>query len=154
MKRLLPILLLLAAVACGDDAADNPTTTAATIATAPTTTTPPTGTTAATTTSTATGTTLEGDTVVITIDGTDGVRILEDGEVRSVGERIDVDLGDTVRLEVTLTQADEVHIHTYDLVIDVAPGVAATLEFVADIPGVFEVELEGDHTLLFELAVS
>jgi hypothetical protein len=38
--------------------------------------------------------------------------------------------------------ADEVHLHGYDKMIDVAPGKPARLAFVASIPGRFEVELE------------
>ncbi len=110
---------------------------------------------AATTTSAGASTTVEDDTVVITVDGTaGGVRIFEDDEERDLGERIDVDLGDTVRIVITLADADEVHVHTYDHSIEVSPGEEAVLEFVVDIPGIFEVELEGAHTLLFELEVS
>ena len=44
--------------------------------------------------------------------------------------------------------------HGYDLLADVAPGAPAEITFVAEIPGQFEVELEGGHTLLAELTVS
>jgi len=50
--------------------------------------------------------------------------------------------------------ADEVHVHGYDMTVDVTPGAEETLEFPADIPGIFEVELEDAGTLLFELEVS
>ena len=63
-------------------------------------------------------------------------------------------LGSPVRVEVILETADEVHVHGYDLAVDVVPPKGATLEFTASIPGIFEVELEGAGTLLFELEVS
>jgi hypothetical protein len=156
VKRLTVVGVLLALSACGDDGA-TPTSSATTLVSVTTTTAAAVSTTTAldtTTTSGGSSTTVEDDTVVVTVDGTAGLRIFEDGEERDLGERIDVDLGDTVRIVITLAEADEVHVHTYDRSIDVAPGVEAVLEFVVDIPGIFEVELEGAHTLLFELEVS
>jgi hypothetical protein len=58
--------------------------------------------------------------------------------------------GHTVDADV----ADEVHVHGYDLVADVAPGSPAELTFLADIPGVFEVELESSHVELLRLEVA
>jgi hypothetical protein len=43
--------------------------------------------------------------------------------------------------------------HGYDLSADVAPGRPAVIDFTADAPGVFEVELEQAHLRLFELQV-
>jgi hypothetical protein len=80
--------------------------------------------------------------------------LLVEGEPAEVGARIAVPLGAPVRIEVTLETADEVHVHGYDLAVDVVPPGGATLEFTASIPGIFEVELEGAGTLLFELEVS
>jgi heme/copper-type cytochrome/quinol oxidase subunit 2 len=58
------------------------------------------------------------------------------------GGRIPVELGSPVTLQVTSDVADEVHVHGYDLMTDVAPDTPATVTFDATIPGVFEVELE------------
>jgi hypothetical protein len=63
-------------------------------------------------------------------------------------------VGDTVLVRVTSDAADEVHVHGYDHLAAVAPGETAEIQFVADIPGVFEIELEGSGLLLAELAVS
>jgi hypothetical protein len=38
--------------------------------------------------------------------------------------------------------ADHVHVHGYDVLRDVAAGGTARFDFKADIPGVFEIELE------------
>jgi hypothetical protein len=80
------------------------------------------------------------------------VRVMS-GEVTGVDDIVDVAVGDDVRLEVTADVDDEVHVHGYDRVDAVAPGNNAVLRFTADIPGVFEVELESAGTVLFELRV-
>ncbi len=77
---------------------------------------------------------------------------VEAGSVEG-GGRFRVDLDAEVRLVVTADVADKVHLHAYDLFIDVVPGTPATLEFVAEIPGIFEAELESSGLLLFELMV-
>lgn len=64
-----------------------------------------------------------------------------------------VALGEEVRIEVTGDTAGEVHLHGYDRFADVTPASPAVIEFTADLPGVWEVELEGSHLLLVELQV-
>lgn len=64
-----------------------------------------------------------------------------------------VALGEEVRIEVTGDAAGEVHLHGYDRFADIAPASPAVIEFTADLPGVWEVELEGSHLLLVELQV-
>jgi hypothetical protein len=58
-----------------------------------------------------------------------------------------------VRLTVTADVADEVHVHTYDKKQDLQPGVASTIEFVANIPGQIEVELEKRSQTLVTLNI-
>ena len=106
-----------------------PTTTGLTTTTSTTTTAPP-----DTTTTTSTVARPPG-IVTLTVD-------VEDGEVSGPG-RVTVPLGSQLRLTVTSDEADEVHFHGYDVFANVAPGAPAVLLLVADIPGVFEVELEG-----------
>ena len=64
-----------------------------------------------------------------------------------------VALGEPVTLAVTSDVADEVHVHGYDTHVDLVAGQESTLTFTADIPGRFEVELEGAGTLLVEIEV-
>ncbi|MBA2425880.1 MAG: hypothetical protein H0V60_02235 [Actinobacteria bacterium] len=45
------------------------------------------------------------------------------------------------------------HVHGYDVTEDLKAGKRATIDLTADIPGVFEVELEQSHTPLFELTM-
>jgi ABC-type glycerol-3-phosphate transport system substrate-binding protein len=67
--------------------------------------------------------------------------------------REQVKTGETLVLRVTADVADEVHLHGYDKSADVAPGKPAEIRFTADIPGVFEVELEQHKQKLIELEV-
>ena len=64
-----------------------------------------------------------------------------------------VRLGEKVRLRVTSDVAEEVHVHTYDVMADVAAGQTAVLELTATIPGRHEVELEkkGKQLLVLEV---
>lgn len=77
------------------------------------------------------------------------------GGARSAGpERVEVAAGEPVRLVVTSDTAEEVHVHGYDLTLPLEPGEEAVLEFTADLPGVYEVELHGSGGLLAQLRVS
>jgi len=131
-----------------------PTTTAAPTTTEPTTTAPPTSSSAAptteapATTSTAPPTTQDSGPTTTTHDGP-VIQLAVGDEV----SRHTVSAGDNVLLVVTGDAIDEVHVHGYDLLAELRPGQAAQITFVADIPGVFEIELEGAHQLLAELEV-
>lgn len=69
------------------------------------------------------------------------------------GGRQEAPLGSTISIVVTSDVADEVHLHGYDKKVDVTPGAPATLTFTADIPGIFEVELESLGLKLIDLVV-
>ena len=74
-------------------------------------------------------------------------------QVETASRRVRVSRGEKVRIQVEADHAEEVHVHGYDLKKDVAPGKPAVIEFTADAPGVFEVELEEAALKLFELQV-
>ena len=86
-----------------------------------------------------------------------GVRVIEatieGSEVVTSSRRVDVALGENVQLVITADVDDEVHVHGYDLKVPITRGKTTTLEFVADIPGVFEVELERAGLEIVELKV-
>jgi len=67
--------------------------------------------------------------------------------------RVPVALGTSVSLVVTSDVADEVHLHGYDIEKELSPGQPATLQFTADVAGVFEVELHHAGTVLLRLQV-
>jgi hypothetical protein len=75
------------------------------------------------------------------------------GDVQTASDRVAVPLNRTVRLVVTSDVPDELHVHGFDLEAPLEPGVPTTLEFVADEPGVFEVETHESELLLVQLAV-
>lgn len=79
--------------------------------------------------------------------------VFESGSVE--GEtRITVPLGEDVVVTVVSDVSDHVHLHGYDIFADVGPGAPATIEFTADIPGIFELELEDSGVRLVELEVT
>ena len=69
-------------------------------------------------------------------------------------QRVEVDLGSLVAVTVTADTAEEVHVHGYDILRAVSDGHPAHFAFTAEIPGVFEVELEGSGRLLLQLEIS
>lgn len=88
-------------------------------------------------------------------DADSTITLAVDGDTISgdTGRQV-VEFGSTVGIVVSSNVADEVHLHGYDLLRPVGPGTDAVIVFEADIPGLFEVELEGAGELLFELQVS
>ena len=122
-------LLVLAACGEGDDSptVQSSGSTPTTVATGPT-------------TSSATAATV----LAVTVRG---------GSVVEGASRQRATLGQSVTVRVTSDVADEVHVHGYDKTIPVAAGRTAEVTFVANIPGVFEVEFEKSHKVLFTLEV-
>ncbi len=86
-------------------------------------------------------------------DGTVIDVVYRSGDVEVASDRVDVPLGSEVTVQVTSDVAEELHVHGYDLHADVGPDLAGELSFTADVPGLFEIELEGAKLFLFELAV-
>jgi hypothetical protein len=79
--------------------------------------------------------------------------VVRGGEVRGGIQRATVDQGKKVAIVVSSDVADEVHLHGYDKMVDVAPGKPARLAFVASIPGRFEVELENRGLQIADIEV-
>lgn len=88
-------------------------------------------------------------TPTVTADGAQLVELH-----RGHPQRYAVPLGSTVELVVASDVADAVHLHGYDRTGYVTAGATVTLRFVADVPGVFEVELERSGEQLGQLQVS
>ena len=130
--------LLVAACASGDGAEGDPTGAASTPVTSSS---PSEGLPAPSPTASATP-----DAVVVTVT-------ISGGKVSTPQARVDVPRGETVRLVVTSDVADELHVHGYDREAELKPGVPATVEFIADVAGSFEVETHESHLLLLQLLV-
>jgi hypothetical protein len=141
------LISLFFALRPGDDDDQAAQTTAAQATTAQTTTEAPPATTAPATTEAPPATTASPpDTVRINY-------VIVDGKPQGGIARDSVARGRTVVITVTSDVAEEVHVHGYDLSADVAPGAPATIRFVADAPGRFEIELENSAVQIAELEV-
>ena len=119
----------------GDDTASTNTTTQTTAPQTPTTTTP--------TTTTPTTVPPKVKTIVI-----------KDGTAVGGIQPITVGKGDRIRFKVTSDAPWNVHLHGYDVEKPVAPGAPASYSLPADIPGVFEVEIEDTSTQIAKLTVN
>lgn len=98
-------------------------------------------------------TTTTSDVTPTSDDGT-VVEISVDEDQVEGGGQINIDQGTNVRIVVVSDVADEAHLHGYDLTADVGPGAEGVIEFVADIPGIFELELEQSGLELGRLQVA
>ena len=111
-------------------------------------------TTSETTTSTGTETETEANTTT-TAETPSAVRIRIQARGDGSGSirRVTIEQGQRVTLIVSADVVDEVHVHGYDLMADVAPGSPARISFEASVPGRFEVELESRALQIAELRV-
>lgn len=81
------------------------------------------------------------------------IRIQARGDGTGSIRRVTIKRGQRVTLIVSADVPDEVHVHGYDLMADVAPGSPARISFEASVPGRFEVELESRALQIAELRV-
>jgi nitrous oxide reductase len=140
-RRVVPGLLLccLLLAGCGGDGGEQAASATVTTVAATSTTEPSSTSGAPTTTAGFAGTVIEAKVTGSTVE--------------TASRRVRIDLGEKVRIRVEADRNEEVHLHGYDLSREVAPGRPAVLDFTADAPGVFEVELEQARLKLFELQV-
>jgi hypothetical protein len=81
--------------------------------------------------------------------------VVKDGEPVGGVEELEFSAGEQVRFKVTGDEAEEIHVHGYDLMEDIpAGGGTVEFDFPADIEGIFEGELEGQGTQILELRVN
>jgi hypothetical protein len=86
--------------------------------------------------------------------GSEFLVVVRDGKPTGGLQHFSAAKGDRVVLRVRADVEDEVHIHGYDLMLDVTPGTPVQFQFTADIAGRFEIELEDAGTPIAELEVS
>jgi hypothetical protein len=136
-SALLAVATVLTVTACGDS--DSPQAG---------------GTTTTTTATTVAGSTTSGEPTTTAAPSTPTIEVRVVGGKPQGGVRRErVQRGETLVLRVVADVSDEVHLHGYDRSADVAPGRPAEIRFTADIPGVFEAELEQRRQKLVELEV-
>jgi hypothetical protein len=68
-------------------------------------------------------------------------------------QKLSFNKGDQIRFRVVSDTADEIHVHGYDLMKDVAKGGSVTFSFKGSIDGRFVVELEDHGEQIAELDV-
>lgn len=71
--------------------------------------------------------------------------VVTDGWVSSGPDVIKVKRGDSVNIRFLSNQADELHLHGYDITVQLAPNTPALLSFTAKYPGRFGYELHKAH---------
>jgi ABC-type Fe3+-hydroxamate transport system substrate-binding protein len=135
------VALVVSACGGGEEVA---TTTSEAVSSTTTTTVTPTTTTVPQTTTTIVATTTTTEQIDVSFEG---------GGVTGPG-RISAAIGEQVSVWVLSDVDAEIHVHGYDLFFDATAGVPLEVVLTADVPGIFEVEVEGAHTLLFELEVT
>ena len=75
--------------------------------------------------------------------------LLQAGKVK----KLNFDEGDTVRFRVRNPEAEEIHVHGYDITKEIEPNKTATVSFKATITGIFEIEFHGSAEQIAELKV-
>jgi len=80
--------------------------------------------------------------------------VVRNGEPVGGVQELEYNAGDEIRFRVSSNQADEVHVHGYDVEEEIPAGGSAALSFPADIEGIFEVELHESETQIAELRVN
>lgn len=80
--------------------------------------------------------------------------VVKDGEPVGGVQELEYTAGEEVRFQVRSDVADEVHVHGYDLMQDVAAGGTVSFTFPAEIEGIFEIELEEAGEQIAELRVN
>lgn len=78
---------------------------------------------------------------------------IEDGTVTPNARRVEVTEGTRIELTVTSDEEDALHVHGYDEEVEVQPGETATLSFIADRAGRFEIETHHTEQLVYQLIV-
>lgn len=81
------------------------------------------------------------------------VVVVEGGEPKGGVQELTYNAGEPIRFRVRSDVADEIHLHGYDVAKDVDAGGTAEFDVPADIPGIFEVELEGREEQIARVTV-
>jgi hypothetical protein len=78
---------------------------------------------------------------------------VREGEAVDPPDRVEVEAGLVIGLLVDSDALHDVHVHGYDILRRVSAGEIGVIAFTAEIPGVFEIELEGSRHGLIELLI-
>lgn len=141
---LLPALGMMALAGCGGNSNSGSGSSPNTAATSA-----PTSVSTPTNTATQPQTSTPSNTADVTINVT-----VANGKVNPSGASINVKAGQTVLITAVSDAADEVHVHGYDKQLPLTPGKPASVRFVANMKGTFEIETHESNKLVAKLVVS
>jgi hypothetical protein len=79
--------------------------------------------------------------------------VVEGGKPTGGVQKLKFKKGDKVEIDVVADEADEAHLHGYDIEKELKPGVTAKFRFTADQEGVFELELHESEAQLAKITV-
>ena len=79
--------------------------------------------------------------------------VLKNGKVSPNGDRVDLDKGEPFVLDITSDRDDEVHVHGFDIEIEVEAGDHVQVPMTADRTGRFEVESHHPEMLIVTLQI-
>jgi hypothetical protein len=80
--------------------------------------------------------------------------VVRNGEPVGGVQELEFDAGEDVRFRVSSDQAEEIHVHGYDISQDVSAGGTTEFDFPAEIEGIFEAELEELGVQIVELRIN
>lgn len=80
--------------------------------------------------------------------------VVRDGEPVGGLQELEYSAGDEIRFRVSSDEAEEVHVHGYDLAKDVPAGGTVEFAFPADLEGIYEAELEEQGVQIAELQIN
>ncbi|MDQ2630636.1 MAG: hypothetical protein M3Y75_06640 [Actinomycetota bacterium] len=80
--------------------------------------------------------------------------VVRNGEPVDGVQELEFDAGDEVRFRVSSDEAEEIHVHGYDLAKDVPAGGTIEFAFPAELEGIYEVELEQQAVQIAELQIN
>ena len=69
-------------------------------------------------------------------------------------QTLEFSAGDEVRFRVSSDEAEEIHVHGYDIAKDVPAGGTIEFDFPAELEGIYEAELEGQGVQIAELRIN
>jgi hypothetical protein len=82
--------------------------------------------------------------IAITVTGRD---------VRPAPSRVEIEVGELLRLTVTADREDELHVHGFEVERELTPGKAALVELRGERPGLYEVETHSPPLRLLQVVV-
>jgi hypothetical protein len=87
-------------------------------------------------------------------DGDVPTIVVRDGEPVDGIAELEFSAGEEIRFRVSSDEAEEIHVHGYDLSQDVPAGGTVEFDFPAELEGIYEAELEGLGVQIAELRIN